>query len=84
MLQVIKDLFTNIFELFSLIILIHYIQNIKDKLFNYYHNCYKLGTIAFFITILLHFKYKTFCIFGPLSILLLISFLLLFFVEIGI
>jgi hypothetical protein len=45
MLQVIKDLFTNIFELFSLIILIHYKQNIKDNLFNYYHNCYKLGTI---------------------------------------
>ena len=79
MLQVIKDLFTNIFELFSLIILIHYIQNIKDNLFNYYHNCYKLGTIAFFITILLHFKYKTFCIFGPLSILLSILLLISFY-----
>jgi hypothetical protein len=48
MLQVIKDLFTNIFvvELFLLIILTHYIQNMKDNLFTYYHNCYKLGTIT--------------------------------------
>jgi hypothetical protein len=46
MLQVIKDLFTNIFvELFLLIIIIHYIQNMKDNLFTYCHNCYKLGTI---------------------------------------
>jgi hypothetical protein len=47
MLQVIKDLFTNIFvELFLLIILTHYIQNMQDNLFTYYHNCYKLGTIT--------------------------------------
>ena len=83
MLQVIKDLFTNILELFSLIILIHYIQNIKDNLFNYYHNFYKLGTIAFFITILLHFKYD-FLYFWTFIYFIIDFFLLLFFVEMGI
>jgi hypothetical protein len=55
---VIKDLFTNIFvELFLLIIVTHYIQNMKYNLFNYYHNCYKLGTITHvFITNLLYFN----------------------------
>ncbi len=43
----------NIFvELFLLIIVTHYIQNMEYNLFNYYHNCYKLGTITHvFITI---------------------------------
>ena len=60
MLLVIKDLFTNIFELFSLIILIHYIQNIQDNLFNYYHNRYKLGTIKskFFTILVLKEKFE--------------------------
>ena len=49
MLQGIKDLLTNIFEQFSLIIFIHYKQNMKDNLFNYYPDCYKLGTIAHFL-----------------------------------
>ena len=58
MLLVIKDLFTNIFELFSLIILIHYIQNIQDNLFNYYHNRYKLGTIKSKFSTILVLKEK--------------------------
>ena len=58
MLELIKDLFTNIFELFSLIILIHYIQNIKDNLFNYYHNRYKLGTIKSKFSTILVLKEK--------------------------
>jgi hypothetical protein len=59
MLLVIKDLFTNIFELFSLIILIHYIQNIPDNLFNYYyHNRYKLGTIKSKFSTILVLKEK--------------------------
>jgi hypothetical protein len=59
MLQVIKDLFTKIFGLFSLIILIHYIQNIQDNLFNYYyHNRYKLGTIKSKFSTILVLKEK--------------------------